>query len=126
MLGALSFGATALLLFTVLSTSGCKGFQSKIIIDDEGWYGSLGPDGAAEFHTLTDEQYTYTMPQFLQIWNNPKDPLVATHLSTFTQIKKEMEVLCAAVKRCDPHLMKTFNGLYDKMVGTLHPEERGD
>lgn len=70
---------------------GCGSVQIK----DAVFCGSLGVDGAACFHTLTDEKEILTYDEVKAKWENLDNPIVFTNVETLTNYKSYIEKLCS-------------------------------
>lgn len=74
--------------------SGCK----QVEVKDSTWFTSLGTQGAAVDHMLTNQSGQISLDDFAKDWDdlsNPDGPLTCTRLSTLIDIKTELEQLCS-------------------------------
>lgn len=101
----LSIGA-GLLIFL----SGCAG----VVVTDHEWYGSLGVEGAAGFHTLTDETETLDLEHWAARWDDLTHPLVCTDTGSFAEIKADLEKLCS-FEPCTVKMKEAVDALYAKV-----------
>lgn len=68
---------------------------AKVQLKDSTWLGSLGRDGAAEFHTLTMEKRHVPLTEFNRMWEDLSHPMVCTYVETFADWKSIIEKLCS-------------------------------
>jgi hypothetical protein len=80
------------ILLSILS--GCAS-TSGIQINDSEWCGSLGAQGAACFHTLTNESEILTLQQWATKWDDLGNPIVCTSVNTFSDWKADLEKFCS-------------------------------
>jgi hypothetical protein len=80
-----------LVVWLPLILSACGG----ITITNTTWWGSLQEEGAAQFDTLDSNSAVLNMQQFLALWNNPVDPMIATHVSVFEKIQTDYQTICS-------------------------------
>ncbi len=87
---------TVTFLSLLLFLSACAG----VVITDSMWCGSLASEGAACFHTLTNDSESMNLQQFAAWWDDLSDPKVATSIATLTDIKADIEKLCSFNNVC--------------------------
>lgn len=93
----------------LLLLSGCASVQ----IPDTEWCGDMGSEGAACFHTLTDESRDIPKPE----WDNERFGQVCTTPNDFASIKSALEKLCSmAGKRCRYYVKQAIRNLEAKML----------
>lgn len=73
---------------------------ASVTISDHEVCGSLGIQGAACYHLLTDQSRTMNLTQFAAYWNDLTDPKVVTPLSTITDLEATIEKLCTDDNVC--------------------------
>lgn len=101
LLTAISFIGMALLL------SAC----GTVTIKDSEWFGSLGSQGAAGFHTLTPASETLDLTQWATKWNDLSNPMICTQASTFADWKADIEKLCSKNTHCIYQAEQAFRQL---------------
>ncbi len=80
---------------------------AQVEIKDSEWCGDMGRDGAACFHTLTEESRDLDKP----LWDQERFGQVCTTAQTFADWKAAIEKLCSVSGRCtyeQQELVKKF------------------
>ena len=95
---------------------------AQVQIQDSVWCGSLGPQGAACFHMLTNQETDMTWPEVVTAWNDLSHPIAFTSSDTITNLESEIEKLCTASQDCTYaqqqtkarvlHLVRSLKGLH--------------
>jgi hypothetical protein len=99
---------------------------TSIAIQDHEVCGSLGPQGAACYHLLTNDSRTLSLTQFAQYWDDMTDPKVATSISTITDWKGDIEQLCSAQQGiCSVTLQAQATALVSKMNAAIAAAKKG-
>lgn len=73
---------------------------ANVTLKDSTWDGSLGIDGAAEFHVMTEETARLNYQQWQARWNDLTHPMVATDIDTMLDWKADIEKLCSFENHC--------------------------
>lgn len=93
----------------LLLLSGC----ASVRIPDTEWCGDMGSEGAACFHTLTDESRDIPKAE----WDDFRFGQVCTTANDFASIKSALEKLCSmAGKRCKYYVKQVLAGMEAKML----------
>lgn len=93
----------------LLILSGC----ASVRIPDTEWCGDMGSEGAACFHTLSDESRDIPKAE----WDEYRFGQVCTTANDFASIKTALEKLCSmAGKRCKYYVKQAIAGLEAKML----------
>ena len=98
-------GATMLLLLF-----GCSG--PSVEIKDITVYGSLGNQGAAFVHTISQMTGQISDAQWRSLWYNPghsPGPMLCMTASDFAEIKREQELLCSYYGNCSDQVVQKAN-----------------
>lgn len=83
-----------------------------VTIQNERWWGDLGPSGAVWFDTLDNQTGTVDKAS----WDALRIGMACTTTDTFAEIKKEIEQLCSASGRCDyPAVSQVLNKFQAKL-----------
>lgn len=89
-----------------------------VTISDEIWCGSLGPEGAVCFHTLTNDTETMTLQQFAVWWDDTTDPKVATSTKNLLAIKSAIEKFCSD-ETCSYDMTAQVNSISQKLNSAI-------
>lgn len=108
---SLLLGAILLGTMEVLSLSSC----AEVVIRDYEFCGSLGPEGSACFHTMTDQTETLTLNQWALKWDSMSDPQVCSGASTFADLKGDIEKLCSFGNYCTYEMNSRVQSLSQKL-----------
>lgn len=86
-------------VFLSLLLSACQILPNQnITVDDSAWYGSYQGDGAHQFYMFDDGQADLSEAQWQAIWRNPNEVMVATKISTLTDLTGIIEQACSSPK----------------------------
>jgi hypothetical protein len=73
---------------------------------------SEGPSGAVQFHEFSSASAQINYEDWLIIWNDLDNPMIAMSSSDFAQGKKEIEDACAYLNNCtQPSVAKSLRFL---------------
>lgn len=75
----------------------------------------MGQTGAAEFHLFDKSTAKISWPEFVLLWNDSTDPLVAMHSSDFAEGKKELEDLCTYYGHCEEPALTKMRAFFDRV-----------
>jgi len=94
-------------------SSGCG---AHVKIKDSIWLGSLGRDGAAEFHTLKTDKRHVPFAEFKRMWEDLSHPMICTYAETFADWKAVQQKLCSwAPERCTYEDMQRLGQFFNKV-----------
>jgi hypothetical protein len=97
----------------------------SVTIKDSTWDGSLGGDGAAEFHTLKSDKAYLTLDEFIRKWEDLAHPMICTTVDTFADWKGIMEKLCSeSPGKCKYEDQKKLIALMTRLTRYWHPAKQ--
>jgi len=69
---------------------------ARVQVDDSEWCGDMGPQGAACYHTLTDESRDVVKAD----WDLERVGMLCTRSTSFAALTSALEKLCSLTWRC--------------------------